>query len=41
VNGGDEGEGIFIYIHEIDNETSCNCFQWAGEGIVGGNGGDV
>jgi hypothetical protein len=38
VNEGGDGEGIwlmdFIYLHEIDNETSCNCFKeerwWGG-----------
>jgi hypothetical protein len=42
VNEGDEGEGIwlmgFIYIHEIENETSCNCFKWEWGGSYRGWG---
>jgi hypothetical protein len=38
VNRGDKGEGMwlmdFIYLHKIDcSETSCNCFNWGGEGV--------
>jgi hypothetical protein len=40
VNGGDEGEGIwlmgFIYMYELDNETSCNCFKWGRKGVGSG-----
>jgi hypothetical protein len=44
VNGGDEGEGIwlvdFIYIYEIEYETSCNCFKWSRERLQWEDGGD-
>jgi hypothetical protein len=34
VNEGDEGEGIwlmgFMYIHEMSEETTCNCLSWVG-----------
>jgi hypothetical protein len=37
VNGGDEGEGIWLmgfkYIYEIENETSCNCSDWEREEV--------
>jgi hypothetical protein len=36
VNGGEEGEGIwptgFIYIYEMNNETSYNYFKWIRKG---------
>jgi hypothetical protein len=39
VNKGDYSEGIwlmdFIYLYEIDKETSCNCFKWGKEGVEG------
>jgi hypothetical protein len=42
VNEGDEGEGIwwmdFIYVYEMNNETSCSCFKWSGEGLRGREG---
>jgi hypothetical protein len=46
VNEGDEGEGIylvdFIYLHEIEQEISCNCFKCCGDGVEGERqGGDV
>jgi hypothetical protein len=32
----------FIYLYEIEKETSCNCFKWGMEGIEGGHSwGDV
>jgi hypothetical protein len=38
-NGGDEGEGTwwmdFIYYMKQNKETSCNCFEWGGEGVKG------
>jgi hypothetical protein len=34
----DEGEGIrwigFIYMMKENDETSCNCLKWGGEGVI-------
>jgi hypothetical protein len=46
VNEGDQSEGIwlmdFIYVYELEQETSCNCFKWGGRRLRGrDDGGDV
>jgi hypothetical protein len=37
MNERDYGEGVgwmdFIYLHKIEQKTSCNSFKWAGEGM--------
>jgi hypothetical protein len=42
VTEGDEGEGIwwmdFIYLYEIEQRNSCNCFKWIGRGVKGREG---
>jgi hypothetical protein len=29
----------FIYLYEIEQRTSCNCFTWSGEKVEGRDGG--